>query len=259
VRDRLTPILPPDGAIPASFRQDDIGVLLVAGLAEGHRLAKEAYELERNTYQDNVGIALLVALLAGFLVFGWQIAYSPEPDFDLRVRNALLVATGGGAALAVVLAWIVRWRFRPRLLRFREWSNRLQVALERETQREVPGAETPSTFEILSSATREVPGWLDATRRAGLGADFGMWSLVFVLAMGAIELLVFSVALALSGVQLYFAALLFVGGVGLSALAYVMSKRWEQRRDRQLGAEMTNWQGRLEAVRSRMEQFLKDL
>jgi hypothetical protein len=86
-----------------------------------------------------------------------------------------------------------------------------------------------------------------------------MWSLVFVLAMGAIELLVFSVALALSGVQLYFAAPLFVGGVGLSALAYVMSKRWEQRRDRQLGAEMTNWQGRLEAVRSRMEQFLKDL
>ena len=259
VRKQLLSMIPADGAIPASFHPDDISVLLVAGLAEGHRLAEEAYELERTTYQDHQGIVLLIAILTAFLLLAWVLVSSPEPDLTVRFQNALQTAILSAVALGGALALFVRLHFRPRILRFREWSGRLAAALEREVRRETPAAEAPSAFELLSSATIELPRWLDATRRAGLAADFGMWTLLFLLALSAFQLFWYSAALALSGVALYFTALLSLGGVGLSAVAYTINRRWKERQEQQIGAEMTRWQGRLETTRAQMEQFLKDL
>ena len=86
-----------------------------------------------------------------------------------------------------------------------------------------------------------------------------MWTLLFLLALSAFQLFWYSAALALSGVALYFTALLSLGGVGLSAVAYTINRRWKERQEQQIGAEMTRWQGRLETTRAQMEQFLKDL
>jgi len=260
VERRVAPIVR-EGRLPDTFRPDDIRVMLLSSLGEGHRLALESYEAERDRYHDALGVVVLLAMLGWFLLFlafGFLLA---DPDWGRRTMNAFLISLGGTLAFGILAGLLVRSRFRPTILRHREWVSRLETALRRESSREPIEAGLPGTFDLLWRASEEVPRWIATQSRAGLDRDPAIWGILFIAAWWGIQLMIFGVPLLLFpayGNPVVGAALV-AAGVGLLLAADRLYRRWRRRRDEELTRMRDGWSRQYDALRNRMEQFLQDL
>ena len=253
----LAPIVPASGELPSIPGVEAVRAALVNGLSECHRLAREAYEATRTRYWDSQGIVILAGVLATGLLLLVSVLVSPEPDAVRRVLGAIPLAVAGGIAAAVPLGLLVRRRIRPRLLRYREWADRLRALLRREIVGSAPQDEGESSFEALMAASREVPEWVDARRRAGLSADLGMWSL-FVIVLGwSIELL------AIGAYQLGTAPLVglaaIVGSLPFIGALYLWWRWWGKRQREGATRALDAWTARFDALRAQMESYLEGL
>lgn len=247
-------------AVPRSLealRRDEIAVALLTGLAEGHRLAEEAYESERSVYHDSLAVALFAAFLGWGLVFITVFLSLSDADASRRIGTANLVSVAAGIAAGAASVGLLRRRFRPRLRRLADWNERLQNALAREAHREEAAPSAESAFEVLAEATREVPSWIDASRRAGMSRDPAIGFLVLVMALGTYGLV--SAGIGFLGGDPTFAVLLLAAGAGLGFATYAVYARWKRRRDADLAEAQDAWRRRVEDLRARMDRFLQDL
>lgn len=253
----LSPALPRDGVLPEMPEADAVRTALVDGLSECHRLAAEADEAARAAYWDRQGLATLTGVLVGAVVLLVGVLVSPDPNAVGRAASAFPVAAVGGLAAAVPLGLLVRRRDRPRLARYREWADRLRDLRDREIA-DAPAPEGErGSFEVLLDASREVPDWIEARRRAGLSADLGLWSLAWIVLGYTLELAFIGwwrigtdplVALAGGG-----GSAAFGGGL------YLWWRRWARRQREAAARQLAVWNERFEGLRARMERYLEDL
>ena len=122
----------------------------------------------------------------------------------------------------------------------------------------MPDASEPSAFELLAEASKEVPTWLEAVRRAGMSRDPGAFFLVFLMGLWAFQLLAVGVP-GLVTADPGIGALLLGGGTLLTVGAVAFYLRWKSRRDEALARERQEWDRRFLSIRARMEEFLQGL
>ena len=260
VRSQVAPVIPAGRPLPQVPAADDISVLLVNGLAEEHRMAAEAFEAQRSRYWDLHGYNVLAAFSLGLVVFFALFSGSTNPDFGARVQDSLV----GGALAAVVFAipvsTVIRAWIRQHLRRYRDAAERTRQALAREASHE----EGPvSTFETLVDASREIPDWVEAVRRAGLSSDPVAGFVLLLVGIVASYAVLYAIEFALvaTGFPVAAIAALAIGLVAGAVIAagYVYYWRWKRRRDQELAHGVAEWTQRFEALRLRMERFLDGL
>lgn len=255
---RILPILSEDRIRGERRRPQDVRALLVDGLAEGHRLAEEAYETDRASYWASLMVIAFAAAITWVLLFLTLIITSTDTDPSVKVTNAVWGATIPSVALPLLPGWLVRRKIRPRLMGYRNWGNRLRDALVREVKHEVPEAAEPSAFELLTDASFELPAWLEVRRRAGIGQDPGAGSLILTLASMAVVTAfaaAWSVSVGSVAFSLFFALLSF----GLGLAAYLFHGSWNRRQKGEASRTVAEWQRRAEGIRRQMERNLENL
>ncbi len=237
---------------------DDIRVLLVHGLSEGHRLASEAHEAQRSDLGDMVAVVAVIGLalwvLALLLLFFGLPAASPWHGW--AALFGLSTAIGAGGTLG--LEWVVWRRARPRLVASRTWAERLRLALVRETSREPPAPAESSSIELLMGLSEQIPTWLRMRRWAGLSGDQAAGWIVFILSFLAFWALWLAFDFAFRAAFLY-ALLAGLGGVGMAVAAYVYWARWRKKQEETIERTLGEWRQRTESLRSRLDRFLQDL
>lgn len=256
-RDRLSALVTAVDSLPPPS-PDDIRVLLVHSLSEGHRLASDAYEARRSDLGDTMAVVAVAGLVVGaFALLGLFFGLPPEnPWREGASLFGLAVLVGVGVTLS--LEWAVWRRAWPRLRASRDWAERLRLALVRETSRQAPGPAEPSSVELLMGLSEQIPTWLRMRRWAGLSGDQAAGWVVFALSFGAFSILWLAVSLAIAGGFL-FALIAGVGGVGLAVAAYVYWARWREKEEETIERTLDEWRQRAESLRSRLDRFLRDL
>lgn len=257
VNRKLIPITVSIGAPREIAPEPDVRSMLVDSLAEAHRLAAEAFESERASYQDSQA----VVLFGGILVWGFTlllILLGVAPSDPLRQGFLpLLVSLVTAAGVTILPAFWVRRRFRPRILEHRGWANRLQQALAEEASRRPSETGAFSVFELLADASAQVPRWIEARRRAGLSRDPASGFLLLGMAVWAFTLFEgFWVGL---GFGILYAALFLTAAVLLSFGVFAFYHRWARRLKEASERSLLEWRQRLERVRALMEQYLDGL
>lgn len=256
-RHRVAPLLRPEGRLREPRPRDDVREALVEGLAEGHRLAAEAYEAERSSYQDAVALLLFGAIVVGFLAFVGFLVWSSEPDWSSRLTASILLAGLFASAFAVSIGLLIRRRYRPRLLRYRSWVDRLRTGLAREAALSEAPEVGPSTFELLAEASREVPTWLAVTRRSWHGRPADQ---LLIFALGGVAFSLFAAAFVMAQTEGVLLGLWpGLGGFALAAAAYVLYRRSQLEQARATTRELSTWDQRWQGVRTKMERYLRDL
>ncbi len=235
----------------------DVQTMLVDSLAEARRLAAEAYESERASYQDSQAMVLLGSVLV------WGVALllillGVAPSEPLRQGfMALLVSLILAATAAALPAFWVRRRFRPRIVEYRGWSDRLESALADETSQHGSRTEPASVFETLVEASAQVPRWIEARRRAGFSREPASGFLLLGLAIWAFTLYEgFWVGL---GFGILYAVLVLAAAVLLSFAVLVFYRRWARRLKEASEQSLREWRDRLDRARTLMERYLDGL
>ncbi len=216
-RTRLAPM-----AVKAAIRgptaRPDAAALLVDGLAETYRIATEAYAAERSRYGDRQLLGALGALaLWTALFFGLLLAGFPLWDAALwpAAAAAVVLLAGGSAVFRA---------FRPRRQEYRGWTDRLRAAWSAAAS----GSEDagPSGLALLAEASGQVPGWLQAARRAGFLRDPHGYVVPVALGFWGYWLLWAFVWFAPQGETLPVGVVLAGTGIALLAGAVVLQRRW---------------------------------
>jgi len=234
--------------------KEELRVALIDALAEARRLAEEAYESEKTSHQDSQAVVVLGAILAWVGFFAGIVLASPGTSPG---PTPLLLAIGPAAAVGLVAGILVWRRFAPRIRSYLGWAERLRVMLEMETSRRGPQGSEPSTFETLLEASSEVPGWIEASRRAGLSRDPGAGYLLIGLAIWAVTLVEAATFLAFGASIL--AIVVGLGAVALGIALYVFYDRWRRSREEEARQSLAEFRSRLDGARDRMERYLRDL
>ncbi len=256
-RDRLRGIVTGVDSLPPPS-PDDIRVLLVHGLSEGHRLASDAYEAQRSALGDMIAI-VAVAGLAVWAITLLALFIGLPAESPWREGLSLLglsTLIGGGATAG--LEWAVWRRARPKILASRGWVERLRLALVRETSRRPPAPAEPSSAELLIELSEQIPGWLRVRRWAGLSGDQAAGWTVFIASFFAFWAFWLAFDFAFMGVALV-ALLAALCGTGLAVAAYVYWARWRAKQEEAIERTLAEWRQRVEALRSRLDRFLQDL
>jgi len=256
-RDRIASLTTGGAQPPAPLAATEVKALLIDGLSEGNRLASEAYEAEQSGYHDWLLLALLGGIVTWGLVFAWTFTASAEPDFGRRLEVPTVIAVAAGTMVTVLGGLVVRAALRSRLLRLKGWADRLRDALATEAGSTAPREHLPSSFELLSEAARQLPEWLTSLRRGGLSRDPGTWLVIVIAGFWSASLFVGAASLAVFAPLL--AAVLTLGGFLLTALCYLLYQRWRRRVDSERERTLSDWDRRLDSVRTSMDQFLRDL
>ncbi len=256
-RDRLGAVVTGVDSLPPPSL-DDIRVLLVHGLSEGHRLASDAYEAQRSSLGDTIALVAVAGLAVWavsllLLLFGLPLG---NPWREGAPLLGLSVLIGGGVTLG--LEWGVWRRARPKILASRSWAERLRSALIRETSRQPPAPAEPSSVELLMGLSEQIPTWLRLRRWAGLSGDQAAGWVVFLLSFVAFWILWLAFDFAYMGNFLY-ALLAGLGGTGTAVGAYVFWARWRARQEETIARTLEEWRQRTESLRSRLDRFLQDL
>lgn len=256
-KDRLRALVTAADSLPPP-PADDIRVLLVHGLSEGHRLASEAYEAQRSDLGDMTAVVAVIGLaLWIFTLLLLFLGLPPEsPWHGWAALFGLSAAIGVGGTLS--LEWVVWRRARARIVASRAWADRLRLALVRETSREPPAPAESSTIELLMAVSEQIPRWLRMRRWAGLSGDQAAGWIVFILSFLAFWVFWLAFDFAVMGAFPY-ALLAGLGGVGLGAGAYVYWARWREKQEETIARTVHEWRRRTEALQSRLDQFLQDL
>ncbi len=254
----ITPLLTAEGRLREGPPADDVRAMLLNSLAEGHRIAAEAYEAQRTAYHDSQGVVATGAILAGVALFVGFMLVLPGPSFVSRVPWSFGLAMCGALGLAFPSAWLIRRRFRGRALGLKAWADRLRDALSREVAHRPLEATEPGALEILVEASKEVPEWLQASRKAGLSGDPVNSFLLFVMGSQAVVAF-FAVAWMAATGQWLLAILFALAGLGLGSGSYLFYGRWKRERDAEATRILSEWNERFERVRSQMERYLEGL
>ena len=256
-RDRIASLTDPGAHLAAPSGPTEVRALLIDGLSEGHRLASEAYEAERSRYHDLLLLAIMGGIIAWGLVFILAFTSSGEPVYGRQIEVSSVIAFPAGAVAMVLAVLAVRRARRPRVIRLKGWADRLREALEMEVGLSARNESLPSSFDVLSEASRQVPEWYVSLRKGGLSRETGTWLVVTVAGVGAVSLFYMAAAYAL--VESRLAAGAALGGFLLAAGSYILYRRWRRRLDSERDRALSDWNRRLESVRSSMDQFLQDL
>jgi len=234
--------------------EEELRVALLDTLAEARRLAEEAYESEKTSHQDSQAVVVLGAIFAWVGFFAGIVLASPAA---VPGPTPLLLAIGPSAAVGLACGILVWRRFAPRIRSYLGWSERLRAMLEMEVFRRAPQEFAPSTFETLLEASSEVPGWIEASRRAGLSRDPGAGYLLIGLAIWTVTLVQAAAFLAIGASIL--AIVVGLGALGLGVVLYAFYNRWSKSRKEEARRSLDEWRSRLEGARDRMERYLRDL
>lgn len=257
VKSRVAPLLPEDGRIPEVPAADRTRSDLVEALSEAYRTAAEAEEAVRSSYHDSLAIVICGAIVGWFLLI---IAFSltlSDPDFPGRIGTAVLWSTAIAAAAAVPTAWVIRMRIWPQVVAYREWAGRLRTAMMRAGSSEDLERSEPSGFEILMEAAGQVPKWIGFVRRGGINRDSATGLVLLMV-------IVWTFTLGFAALSLVFldAVLAGIAGaacVGLAIGTVLFYRRWRRRWDAETERALRDWSLRVDGVRARMEQYLRDL
>jgi len=266
VRNDIFPLLPADGVLRHVVSHDDIGAMLVKHAAEDHRLFSEAYEADRDTYWDALAVIVCLAFFGWFVLFVILNATSADPDYMHRVMDALVPSIAGALACAIPSIWIVRRRLKPRMTRWRNWMTRVDRVWKVEATKSMPEDSAPSSFEVLSEATKDAPMLMKSLRKAAIDKDWNAWStLIFFIWLGMPMIVegywsMTLFAIGQSGNAFPVLAIPQVGGgFALLVVAWIYYNRWKRRQDAVVNQELANWNHRHEEPRHRMERFLEKL
>ncbi len=237
---------------------DDVRVLLVHSLSEGHRLASDAYEAQRSDLGDTMAVVAVAGLaIWAVALIGLFFGLPPESPWH-QGAGPFGLAAAIGAGVTLGLEWLVWRRARPRIVAARGWADRLRVALVRETSRQAPGPAEPSSVELLLKLSEQIPTWLRMRRWAGLSGDQAAGWVVFILSLVAFWVFWLAADFALAG-GLLFALPAALCGIGLAVAAYVYWARWREKQEETIKRTLAEWRRRADSLRSRFDQFLQDL
>jgi len=256
VRSKVLPLLPEDGGIPEIPAADLTRVILLEALAEAHRTAAEAEEAVRSSYHDSLAIVFFGAMLAWFALFV-AFSFQLDPDFFARFGRAALLATAFVAGAALPTAWLIRHRMAPRLTRYRDWVGRFRAAMERAASAKSTEEPEPSSFEFLMESAAEVPAWIDLVRRKGVNRDPATALLLLMVVIWTFTL--GSTALSFVFFDAVLAGVFGIAGIVLGIGAVLFYRRWRRRWDAETEQAHRDWTRRVQGVRVRMEQYLRDL
>ena len=137
---------------------------LIDGLSDCYLLSTEALDAERSNYQDSIVVVAFVGILfwmIGFVlsaVSSWSSGASPL--WNLYWISVVTIV------LVVVLVWLLRRRYLPRIEKLRGWPKRFQDALSLISSEWHKGGEETCAFDLLVEATSEVPDWLEIRRKS---------------------------------------------------------------------------------------------
>lgn len=257
VASRLIPAVPVDGELPVAPPEDETRAVLLEALSEAHRVAAEAHEAIRSTYWDFQSIVIGGAIIAWLILFVVIFPGLPEPDFARRVMTGFALAGAYTVTYASVFAWGVRRRFRPRVVAYRDRAVELERTFSREVARTHPTGGESSSFEILAEASKEVPVWIEATRRPRLSREPAAGVLIVMVVFITYSLI--SGALAFAYFDPLVAFLLAAGGAALVAATIWLYRKWRRRWDTETVRILDVWKQRFAEVRARMDRYLEDL
>jgi len=247
-------------AVSPEPTRDEVHALLVGGLSTTLRMAREAYEAQRKAYTDSLLTTAIAAFTAWTaLLVGLFVALNGFNLLTGRWEVPIAAATGMALVFGILFLVSLRRRYVPRLARYREWTERLADSMGVQLARAPPESGRPNTFELLVSASEQVPDWLDAQRRAGLSGDPKTAFVILLLTLftgsflmnGFAQLLfggIFSVGIA------YLAIAAFL--VGLAAWIYL---RWKREEEVRLNQSRAAWDAHLKALHARMDRFLEEM
>jgi heme/copper-type cytochrome/quinol oxidase subunit 2 len=253
-------ILPRLSAPPISEQPDtqvDTRWILIDSLSEGRRLSAEAYEAARSNYQD----AIILLVSAGLIIATFMALLTYAYLFrDLSTQDQTLLVMLSSLPFALIfplLSWrLLRARTEPRLKELKSWTTRLDAALSREVAGQSPPDNEPSAFELVVESAREVPAWLKARRRGGMFREPGEWLLIFFLSYWAV-MLGFAGVVELMGGDSSIAWVTMSSSAILIVVAVSIYIVWRKQRDKEAKGTLTEWAGRYEAVKAKMETFLR--
>ncbi len=254
-RDASTAVIPRGGRLPPPPSAEDAQAILVDAVAETHRLAAEAYAAEREKYQNSQALVVLAAIMVWFLLFLILAGIYEYMYITQRFEIAAGWAFAVTLSVSVPGSWLIRRSRRRRVVRIREWTDRLQEALRLESASYTEARQDGDSLELLLKSQAEVPGWLDAARKAGLSVDPMGWWAVFAMVYLGVDLLVWE-APAFGTLSLPLGVALGVVGVIILLGAGVYYGRWRQRREETLARIRADWDRSYERLRGEMEQYL---
>ena len=247
-------------AVSPEPARDEVHALLVGGLSTTLRMAREAYEAQRKAYTDSLLTTAIAAFTAWTaLLVGLFIALNGFNLVTGRWEVPIAGATVTTLVFGILFLVSLRRRYVPRLARYREWTERLADSMGVQLARAPPESGQANTFELLVSASEQVPDWLDAQRRAGLSGDPKMAFLILLLTLFTGSFLMNGLAqLLFGGIASAGMAYLAIGAflVGLTAWIYL---RWKREEEARLNRSRAAWDAHLKALHARMDRFLEEM
>jgi len=247
-------------AVSPEPARDEVHALLVGGLSTTLRMAREAYEAQRKAYTDSLLTTAIAAFTAWTaLLVGLFIALNGFNLVTGRWDVPIAGATVTTLVFGILFLVSVRRRYVPRLARYRKWTERLADSMGVQLARAPPESGQANTFELLVSASEQVPDWLDAQRRAGLSGDPKMAFLILLLTLFTGSFLMNGLAqLLFGGIASAGMAYLAIGAflVGLTAWIYL---RWKREEEARLNRSRAAWDAHLKALHARMDRFLEEM
>ena len=247
-------------AVSPEPARDAVHALLVGGLSTTLRMAREAYEAQRKAYTDSLLTTAIAAFTAWTaLLVGLFIALNGFNLVTGRWEVPIAGATVTTLFFGILFLVSLRRRYVPRLARYRKWTERLADSMGVQLARAPPESGQANTFELLVSASEQVPDWLDAQRRAGLSGDPKMAFLILLLTLFTGSFLMNGLAqLLFGGIASAGMAYLAIGAflVGLTAWIYL---RWKREEEARLNRSRAAWDAHLKALHARMDRFLEEM
>ena len=247
-------------AVSPEPARDEVHALLVGGLSTTLRMAREAYEAQRKAYTDSLLTTAIAAFTAWTaLLVGLFIALNGFNLVTGRWEVPIAGATVTTLVFGILFLVSLRRRYVPRLARYRKWTERLADSMGVQLARAPPESGQANTFELLVSASEQVPDWLDAQRRAGLSGDPKMAFLILLLTLFTGSFLMNGLAqLLFGGIASAGMAYLAIGAflVGLTAWIYL---RWKREEEARLNRSRAAWDAHLKALHARMDRFLEEM
>ena len=247
-------------AVSPEPTRDEVHGLLVGGLSTTLRMAREAYEAQRKAYTDSLLTTAIAAFTAWTaLLVGLFVALNGFNLLTGRWEVPIAAATGMALVFGILFLVSLRRRYVPRLARYREWTERLADSMGVQLARAPPESGRPNTFELLVSASEQVPDWLDAQRRAGLSGDPKTAFVILLLTLFTGSFLMNGFAqLLFGGISSVGIAYLAIAAflVGLAAWIYL---RWKREEEARLNQSRAAWEAHLKALHARMDRFLEEM
>ena len=151
--------------------EEDVNLILLQSLAEGHRIAAEAFEAQRSYYQDVLLIAVIFWLICGSSLM----VLAADSSFPSVVIMGSLLLASILMIPFILYAWF--W-VRPLTYEYKAWTEGLWERWQRETTGQMVSS---GCLEYLLDACMEMPKWIEARWGASHYREPGIWSTIAII------------------------------------------------------------------------------